>query len=136
MNFLNNLKLLMETNKITQKELAKALEISPSTITMWFTRGCDNINISTLMKLSKYFNVSMEELVNGNQDKRIITFTENDYTNNELNAIINFSEFLKSSRRDRCEIAEELIDIDKINNLKRNDDKNESSNLHKKIERR
>ena len=121
MNFLNNLKLLMETNKITQKELANVLDISPSTITKWFSRGCENISISTLLKLSKYFNVSMEELVNGKQDKRIITFTESDYTNNELNAIINFSEFLKSSRLDRCEIAEELIDIDKINNLKRNE---------------
>ena len=121
MNFLNNLKLLMETNKITQKELANVLDISPSTITMWFSRGCENISISTLLKLSKYFHVSMEELVNGKQDKRIITFTESDYTNNELNAIINFSEFLKSSRLDRCEIAEELIDIDKINNLKRNE---------------
>ena len=121
MNFLNNLKLLMETNKITQQELANVLDISPSTITMWFTRGCDNINISTLLKLSNYFNVTMEELVNGNRDKRTIVFSENDYTNNELNAIINFSEFLKSSRLDRCEIAEELIDIDKINNLKRNE---------------
>ena len=126
MNFLNNLKSLMETNKITQKELANVLDISPSTITMWFTRGCDNINISTLLKLSNYFNVTMEELVNGNCDKRTIVFSENDYTNNELNAIINFSNFLKSNRLDKLKIAEELIDIDKINKLnkqKRNDDK-------------
>lgn len=107
MNFLNNLKLLMQEKNITQKELAKVLEISPSTITMWFTRGCDNINISTLLKLSNYFNVTMEELVNGNRGKRTIVFTENDYTNSELNAIISFSDFLKSNRLDRVEIAED-----------------------------
>ena len=99
MDFLNNLSELMEINNVNKKELAKVLGISPSTITMWYSRGCDNVSITTLLKLSKYFNVSMEELVNGKTKKtKTLVFTEKDYTKQELNAIIDFSNFLKSNR--------------------------------------
>ena len=115
MNFLSNLKYLMEVNNINKKELAKVLEISPSTITMWYSRGCDNVSITTLLKLSNYFNVSMEELVNGKTKKvKTITFSENEHTKQELMAIINFSNFLKSNRDlNKYEYAEELTDINK-----------------------
>ena len=115
MNFLNNLSELMEFNNINKKELAKVLGISPSTITMWYSRGCDNVSITTLIKLSNYFGLSMEELVNGKTNKiKTLTFTEKDYTKQELNAIIDFSKFLKSNRSVyEYEIAEELININK-----------------------
>ena len=115
MNFLSNLSNLMEINNINKKELANVLGISPSTITMWYSRGCDNVSITTLIKLSKYFGVSMEELVNGKPNKlKTLIFTEKDYTKNELNAIIDFSKFLKSNRSVyEYEIAEELTNINK-----------------------
>lgn len=115
MNFLNNLSELMEFNNINKKELAKVLGISPSTITMWYSRGCDNVSITTLIKLSNYFGLSMEELVNGKANKiKTLVFTEKDYTKQELNAIIDFSKFLKSNRSVyEYEIAEELININK-----------------------
>lgn len=115
MNFLSNLSNLMEMNNINKKELANILEISPSTITMWYSRGCDNVSITTLIKLSKYFGVTMEELVNGKPNKfKTLTFTEKDYTKHELNAIIDFSKFLKSNRSIyEYEIAEELTSINK-----------------------
>lgn len=115
MNFLSNLNTLMEINNINKRELAKVLEISPSTITMWYSRGCDNVSISTLVKLSKYFNVSMEELVNGKPKKlKTLIFTEKDHTKQELNAIMDFSKFLKSNRSIyNYEFAEELTNINK-----------------------
>lgn len=114
MNFLNNLSNLMEFNNMNRKELAKVLGISPSTITMWYSRGCDNVSITTLIKLSNYFNVSMEELVNGKpKATRTLIFTENEHTKQELKAILNFSDFLKSNRNiNKYEIAEEFINID------------------------
>lgn len=110
MNFLNNLSELMELNNINKKELANVLGISPSTITMWYSRGCDNVSITTLIKLSEYFGLSMEDLVNGKTTKiKTLVFTEKDYTKQELNAIIDFSNFLKSNRSVyEYEIAEEI----------------------------
>lgn len=115
MNFLNNLSELMEKNNINKKELAKTLNISPSTITMWYSRGCDNVSITTLIKLSNYFGLSMEELVNGTPKKtKTIIFTENEHTKQELMALINFSNFLKSNRNvNKYEYAEELTNIKK-----------------------
>ena len=119
MNFLNNLSNLMEFNNMNRKELAKVLGISPSTITMWYSRGCDNVSITTLIKLSNYFNVSMEELVNGKPKvTRTLIFTENEHTKQELKAILNFSDFLKSNRNiNKYEIAEEFINIDEIKRI-------------------
>lgn len=115
MNFLNNLSNLMDLNNINKKELAKVLGISPSTITMWYSRGCDNVSITTLIKLSSYFGVSMEELVNGKPKKtKSIIFTENEHTKQELKAIMNFSDFLKSNRTaNKYEYAEDLTNIKK-----------------------
>ena len=111
MNLLNNLTYLMKKKNINRSELAKEIGIAPSTINSWYNRSCENISLQTLLKLSNYFNISIEELVHGNH--QTIVFTEKDYTKHELNAIINFSIFLKDSRPDRLEIAEELIDIAK-----------------------
>lgn len=115
MNFLSNLSNLMEINNINRKELANILEISPSTITMWYSRGCDNVSITTLIKLSKYFGVTMEELVNGRPNKfKTLTFTEIEHTKQELKAIMNFSNFLKSNRNvNAYEFSKELTNINK-----------------------
>lgn len=109
MNLLNNLTGLMNAKNINRSELARNIGIAPSTINSWYNRSCDNISLQTLLKLSQFFQVSIEELVNGECGS--ITFTEKDYTQNELKAIVNFSEFIKTTR---IEISNELIDIEKI----------------------
>lgn len=97
MNFLNNLDNLMKNKNITKKELANVLGISPATITMWFTRGCDNVNLSTVINIANYFGITIDELVNGSI-KSQVSFSIKDFSKSELKAIKNFSYFLIENR--------------------------------------
>lgn len=98
MYLLENLTELMQEKNINRTELAKAIGISASTINSWYNRSCENISLQTLLKLSSYFNITMEELVNGRYHS--IVFTDKDYSKNELKAIKDFSLFLKNTRND------------------------------------
>lgn len=100
MNLLENLTELMKQKNINRTELAREIGIAPSTINSWYNRSCDNISLQTLLKLSGYFEISMEELVHG--DHTSIVFSTKDYSVNELKAIKNFSDYIKN-------VKEELI---------------------------
>lgn len=65
MNFLKNLTHLMEINNMSRNDLAKAVGIAPSTINSWYNRGYENISLKTLLKLSRFFNITIDELVDG-----------------------------------------------------------------------
>lgn len=97
MNLLNNLTFLMKQKNINRTELAKEIGIAPSTINSWYNRNCDNISLSTLLKLSKYFNVTMEDLIN-NDHVNYVCFVDNDYSDKELQIIKKFGEFIKENR--------------------------------------
>lgn len=103
MYLLENLTELMKEKNINRSELAKEIGISASTINSWYNRSCENISLQTLIKLSTYFNISIEELVNGRYNS--IIFSEKDYTKTELKAIKDFGSFIKNTR---IEIADEL----------------------------
>lgn len=98
MNFLKNLTHLMEINNMSRNDLAKAVGIAPSTISSWYNRGYENISLKTLLKLSRFFNITIDELVDGS--------IADNYK--ELNEIKRIREFLKkyeiklelSSRKD------------------------------------
>ena len=98
MNFLCNLEFLMDRNKINRSELAKAIGIAPSTINAWYTKEYKGITLKNLSKLASFFDVSMEELVYG--DRSSLTFTLDDYSEAELKAIYDFSQYLKEKRSD------------------------------------
>ena len=57
-----NLKEIRERLGLTQTEVAKSLNISRSTYTNYECGHCDP-NISTLIKLADFFNISIDELV-------------------------------------------------------------------------
>ena len=97
MNLLNNLDKLMEQKKLTRRQLAKEVGLPPSTISSWYSRGCENVTLKVLIRVASYFNVSIEELVNGQPMTEII-FSSKDFSENELKAILDFSEFLKDKR--------------------------------------
>ena len=98
MNFLKNLTHLMEINNMSRNDLAKAVGIAPSTVNSWFNRGYENISLKTLLKLSRFFHITIDELVDGS--------IADNYK--ELNEIKRIREFLKkyeikielSSRKD------------------------------------
>lgn len=96
MNFLINLDYLLTVNKISRSELARNIEIAPSTINAWYTKDYKGITLKNLVKLSKYFDVTIEDLVNG--DIRSLSFTSDNYSDSELKAIKDFSDYLKRSR--------------------------------------
>ena len=97
MNLLENLDRLMEHKKLNRTELAKEVGIAPSTINSWYSRGCENVTLKVLLKIANYFNITIEELVNGKSITEI-TFSTKDFSISELKAIVDFSEFLKMQR--------------------------------------
>lgn len=98
MKFLENLEYLLEINKMKKSDLAKHIGITQPTINAWYTKGYDNVSLSTLVKISRLFNITLEDLING--EVNIIQFSTEEYTHEELNVIINFSKFLKTSRKE------------------------------------
>lgn len=96
MNFLCNLDFLMDRNKINRSELAKAIGIAPSTINAWYSKDYKGITLKNLSKLASFFDVSMEALVYGDQSS--LTFTLENYTEAELKAIYDFSQYIKEMR--------------------------------------
>ena len=96
MNFLINLDYLLTINKMSRSELARKIEIAPSTINAWYTKDYKGITLKNLVKLSKCFDVTIEDLVNG--DIKSLSFTSDNYSDSELKAIKDFSEYLKRSR--------------------------------------
>ena len=96
MNFLHNLENLMNEKKINRSELAKAIGVAPSTINAWYTKDFKGITLKNLSKLASFFDVSMEALVYG--EKPSLTFTLDNYSEAELKAIHQYSEFIKGNR--------------------------------------
>lgn len=97
MRLLENLTILMKEKNINRSQLAKEIGIAPSTVNSWFNRNCDNITLSTLIKLSNYFNITMEELING-VPAQSITFNKVEYSSTELDILRKFGDFLKDNR--------------------------------------
>ena len=62
MDFPIRLENLLEEHNLTQKQLAKELHIAPSTINGYLRRGQEP-NFSTLIRLSEYFDVSIDYLL-------------------------------------------------------------------------
>lgn len=63
MNILENLEQLLAYNNITKSKLAKDINISASTIYSWWDKGVSTINITTIVKISEYFNISIDDLI-------------------------------------------------------------------------
>ncbi len=98
LNFLKNLEELMRNKNINKSELARACGLSTSTVNSWWNRSCENVSLQTLLKLSKYLNISLEELVN-NKPTKIYAYNNREYTDEELQTIDKFATFVKSQRK-------------------------------------
>ena len=97
MDFLTNLEVLLKNNNMNRSDLARAIDVAPSTINSWYARGSEKVSITILRKIAVYFNVSLEVLINGDTITSI-HFTEYEYTKQELELIKNYGKFLKESR--------------------------------------
>ena len=97
MRLLENLTELLKENNMNRTELAKQIGVAPSTINSWFSRNCENITLSNLIKISKFFNISIDELVHG-YSSEVVIFDDLEYTREELDIIKKFGFFLIENR--------------------------------------
>lgn len=102
MSFTDKLDALMAEKGINKSILSKESGIPYTTIAGFYSKGTDNIKLSTLKKLSSYLGCSIDYLADDNQDE-ISTiaahFDGNEYTEDELNEIRQFAEFVKNKRK-------------------------------------
>lgn len=91
--FLVNLDRLIESQGISKNEFSKKIGIAPSTISSWYNKGYENISLKTLIKLSNYFNVSLDELIFGTskaENKELSDcYNEDMYAINEIRKLLN-----------------------------------------------
>lgn len=97
MEFLKNLERLMEDYNMSRTDVAKACGISYSAISSWWNRGYENVSMQTLLKLSKCFNCTIEELVHGAPEQRLV-YTSNEFSESELKLISLYANYLKTLR--------------------------------------
>lgn len=106
MELLSNLERLMLLHNMNRSELARACDLSTSTVNSWWNRGYKNISLQTLIKLSICFDCSIEEIVHGVPETSY-TYDTNQFTQAELLLINKFSQFVKSLRN-----GEVVIDVE------------------------
>jgi transcriptional regulator with XRE-family HTH domain len=97
---------LMQERGINRAELAKGSGVPYTTIVALFDKGADNIKLSTLRKLAEYFGVTLDDLA-GTGDSNLGSDVQtiaahhdgNEWTEDELEEIERFKEFVRSKRK-------------------------------------
>lgn len=105
-NFNKILKSLRTSKGMTQDELAKILKISRSTVGM-YEKGDREPDYETLESIADFFNVSIDYLLGReNTTIRLVNpttiaahFDGDEYTEEELEEIRRFAEFVKSRKK-------------------------------------
>lgn len=100
MAFINRLNVLMSERGINKSTLSKESGIPYTTIDGFYKKGTDNIKLSTLKKLSAYFDCSLDFLVDDeNISKKPLTLTphldKKDFTEEQWRRIECFAKFIK-----------------------------------------
>lgn len=70
MNFIEKLNYLMDKKKLNKHSLAEQSGIPYTTIDGWYKKGYDNLRISTLKKLSVFFNTSLDFWAFDDEDQK------------------------------------------------------------------
>lgn len=65
MSFLEKVDLLMSEHGLNKRQLSQASGIPYMTISDWYKKGFENTRISTIKKLAKFFNVTIDYLLDG-----------------------------------------------------------------------
>lgn len=111
----NNLKKIRKSKNLLQKDVANFLNIAVSTYSYW-ENGTYDIDNDSLNKLADYFNISTDYIL-GREDDNIIHIPENlkdanislsvdikKLTQEEINEISNYIDFIKQRKRNKEEI--------------------------------
>lgn len=99
-NFYENLKKARLNNGLSQAQLAELLGVAKSTYSM-YESGNREPNVQTIKKIADILNVSTDELLGMDEEPQTIAahFDGDEYTEEELEQIRQFAEFVKSQRK-------------------------------------
>ncbi len=103
MGLTEKLDLLMIEKNINKAELARESGIPYTTIDGFYKKGSENAKLSTLKRLCAYLNCSLDYLADDSvsvEPKTIAAhFDSDEFTEDELDEIKAFAEFVKSKRK-------------------------------------
>lgn len=102
MSFTDKLDALMAEKGINKSILSKESGIPYTTIAGFYTKGTDNVKLSTLRKLSAYLGCSIDYLADDDNSEPTTLaahFDGDEYTEDELDEIRQFAEFVKNKRK-------------------------------------
>ena len=100
MSFTDKLDALMAEKGINKSILSKESGSPYTTIAGFYTKGTDNVKLSTLKKLSAYFDCSIDFLADEEVPSTLAAhFDGSEYTEDELDEIRQFAEFVKNKRK-------------------------------------
>ena len=103
MGLTDKLDLLMKERNINKADLARKSGVPYTTIDGFYKKGSENAKLSTLKKLCTYFNCTLDYLANDTVNDQPTTiaahFDGNEYTEDELDEIRKFAEFVKNRKK-------------------------------------
>lgn len=103
MGLTDKLDKLMKERNINKAELARESGVPCTTIDGFYKKGSENAKLSTLKKLCAYFECSLDYLADDNVRTESTTmaahFDGDEYTEDELDEIKAFAEFVKAKRK-------------------------------------
>ena len=97
--FNENLKIARERKGLSQKDIAEGIGVAKSTYSL-YESGNREPNVQTIKKIADLLNVSADELLGIDDEPQTIAahFDGDEYTEEELDEIKKFAEFVKSKR--------------------------------------
>ena len=115
MDFLDKLNYLMELNNLNKSTLSKSCDIPYTTIDNWYKRGYDGLKLTTLKKLSAFFDVSLDFWIQEKfpiKAKKPSELTE--VNSEDVHPLLKICNHLNTDGQNRLmEYAEELTEIPK-----------------------
>lgn len=104
MTFIDKLDNMMAERGINRSILSKESGIPYTTIDGFYKKGTDNVKLSTLKKLSAYFNCSLDFLVDDDIESEPKTMAAHldgkDFTEEQWSRIESFAKFIKQEHTD------------------------------------
>ena len=95
------LKVLRELKKLKQSDIAEMLGVSRTTYTQYETEKSEP-DLKTVLKLAKFFSVSVDQLLLLGEPEPITAYHgNNEFTEEELEDIEQFKEFVKMRREQK-----------------------------------
>lgn len=91
---------LLEANNMNANELARKINVSPQTIYSMIKRDSKKADIEVLLKIADIFGVDAEYFVYEHKSPVLAAhFSGDEYTEDELDEIKQFAEFVKNKRK-------------------------------------